>query len=428
MKKTMALLLAMTMLFALTACGRGSAPAATTAPPAATRAPETAQPQAQPPTAEPEVPAEPIKIGHICDLTGVQALTGAQNKQALEFAVASLGGEIAGRPVEIITEDAQNDATTAVDVAKKLVEVDGVAAIFGPTQNGQKTAVAEYVNSVGIPLIFYNPTPGNLWQGNDWIVGSNGGTPQMPSVMADYAYNELNYRTVNAICPDNVGARAFIDEFEKTFVDLGGEITSKQYAPVPTADYAPYFISMKQADAILAWASGSDAISLWLAWYEYGINEKMPIITPMHGGFCDYYIANAVAGSNPEAAQAMIGTYAPIMWVRDLETEENKALLEGWVEEYGEEPGFVAAGSGTQAVYLLRAAIEATGGDTDPGKLIKAIFEVDFTGPEGYQFFDNSQVATKDVYMVQVIQLEDGSFNYGLVKTYKDVPPTGLTK
>jgi hypothetical protein len=60
--------------------------------------------------------------------------------------------------------------------------------------------------------------------------------------------------------------------------------------------------------------------------------------------------------------------------------------------------------------------------------LIKAIFASDITGPEGHLFFEEGQhAATKDVYIVQTVKLDDGSFNYKTVKVYKDVPPNGLT-
>lgn len=417
MKKSLGILaLIMTVMMILTACGGGGSTQAPTESTAADPAETTA--------ADPASTGEPIKIGHIVDLTGVEAMLGEEYKKALEFAVESLGGQFAGRPVEIIVGDAQNQPSVAVDVAKKMVEVDKVAAIFGPTQTGQKSAVAEYMKEAGIPLIFYNPTPEAFMHGNDWVVGANGGLPQMPSVMADYAYNELGYRTVTTITWDNIGARAFVDGFAETFKKLGGTVVQQQYTPIPAADFSPYLVTLKDADALVAWASGSDAIALWNAYYDLGIYKKIPIITPMHGGFVDYYIADAVAKGNPEAAELMLGTYAAIMYVHDIPIPENEEYVKGWTEAFGTRPRF-CEGSVPQAVYLLNAAIESLNGDTDPEKLIKAIFDVDFTGPEGHQFFDNSHAATKDVHVAKVVKLDDG-YNYETVKTYKDVPPTGL--
>jgi branched-chain amino acid transport system substrate-binding protein len=370
---------------------------------------------------------EPIKIGHIVDLTGIEGMLGEQYKSALEYAVESLGGEFAGRPVEIVIGDAQNQPAVAADTARKMVEVDKVSAIFGPTQIGQKGAVAEYVKEAGIPLIFYNPTPEMMIQDNKWLVGANGGIPQMPTTMADYAYNDLGYRTVHTITLDNMGARMFIDGFTEPFTAMGGTVVSQQWAPAPVGDWAPYLATLSDADALVVWCSSTDAISFWNAYYEMGVYERFPVITPMHGGFVDYFVAEAVNAINPAAAELMLNTHASIMYVRDIDSPENAEYVAGWNKAFGHDPLF-CEGSVPQAVYLLNSALEATGGDTSPDRLIEAIFDADFTGPEGHQFFNESQIATKDVYIAKVVKLANGGFSYETVKSYKDVPPAGLSK
>jgi branched-chain amino acid transport system substrate-binding protein len=370
---------------------------------------------------------EPIRIGHICDLTGVEAMLGDVAKRSLEFAVQSVGGQISGRPVEIIVGDAQGQPSVAVDLARKMVEQDKVTAIFGPTQIGQKTAVGGYIKTAGVPLFLYNSTPTGLLRSNDWLVGTGGATPQLPSVMADYLYNDLGYRKVHTISQDNTGGRSFIDPFVEVFKKLGGTVVSQQWSPVPCPDFGPYLATLSDADALVAWVSSADALALWTAWYEMGINKKMPIVAPTHGGFTDYIVPNALVASHPAVVEAMLGTYAPIAYVHDLDIPENKTFVEGWTKEFGSvPPGNNLPGAGMGAFLVLKAAVEKLGGDTDPNKLIKAIFEVDVVGPEGHLSFNNSHAATKDIYVVKLVRRDDGSFNYERQKTYKDVPPGGL--
>ena len=77
---------------------------------------------------------------------------------------------------------------------------------------------------------------------------------------------------------------------------------------------------------------------------------------------------------------------------------------------------------------VLQQALEISGGETEPEALLEAIWKVDFSGPEGHvKFEEGSQAATKDVNVVKVNQLEDGSFNYSIVDIYEDVPGGGLT-
>ena len=423
MKKVTAFVLVFCMLFALAACASDSG---TSSSPSAQSSASASASASASESASASANTEPIKIGHIVDLTGAEAATGAEAQRALQFAIDALGGEFAGRPVEIIIGDAAGDSSTAVDQARKMVESDGVVAIFGPTQSGQKTAVAAYMAEAGVPLIFYNGTPIGLFEGNDWLVGAGGANQQMPTVMADYCYKDLNYRTVTTISMDNVGFRDFIVDFVDYFEGLGGTAVQQQYAPIPTSDWSSYLVNLAEADAIMAWTTGNSSIALWSAWYDMGIYKTMPITAILHGGFTDYFILNAVAAANPDAAEAVLGTIACTLYVYDNDAPENEAFVEAWKAEFGVVPQTNLSGLCYQAALLLKTAIEDIDGDTTPENLIDSIFAADIDGPTGHLYFEDSQAATMTIYVVEVVKMEDGSFNYGVVKTYEDVSPTGL--
>ena len=372
---------------------------------------------------------QPLVIGHIMDLTGPEASTGQEAQRSLNFAIQALGGKFAGREIVVIEGDAGGDAGTARQLAQKMVEQDKVAAIFGPTQIGEKMSVAGYMADAGVPLILYNGTPMNLLNGdNPWVVGVGGGAPQLPTVMANYAYNELGYHKVHVMYMDNAGGQTWLNPFMAAFTALGGEILTEQKLPVPTPDFAPFLGNITDdADAIVAWTSGSDAMNLFAAWFDAGLSEKMPIVAPFHGGFTDYYVPAALNGRNPAISAAIVGTFAPITYVYDTGTPQNDAFVELWKAEFGSvPPGGNLPGGCYQAMLVFKTAVEALAGDTSPDKLIDAIFAVDLIGPEGHVSFANSQAATRDVHIVQVVRLPDDSYNYSIVKTYPNVPPAGL--
>ena len=442
MKKILAMLLAVVMVFALVACSNSGTkddektPDAQNTPGTSAPAETDKQPEESTPAEDtPAAPTgEPIKIGHIADLTGVEANTGIQAVTGMDFAVKLINanGGINGRPVEVITEDAQSQADVAAGVARKLIENDDVVAIVGPTQIGHKGAVAAVVQELEVPAIYYNGTPAYMLKGNEWVVGAGGATPQMPTAMADYCYNVLNYRSVHILTMDNAGYRSYLTPFMETFTKLGGTIVSEQYAPIPCPDWAPYLTKLMQvdsdADAIISWASGSDGIALWGAWYDMGVSEKMPLIAAMHGGFTDFFIGKALSNGNPGALEAMLeNAYAPIMYTYSAEHAENQEFIKLWEEEFGTVPGGTnMPGATYQAMLLIKEAIESIEGELTPASLRDALFASDIVGPEGHLVFNESQVATKDVHIVRPFQMEDGSFNYKVVETYKDVPPEGL--
>lgn len=435
MKKIIAMLLMLTMALSLAACGSKTTDNPTTTPDSAVsqtpdaagqETPDAAGTSAPSDTEEPvELTGDPIKIGHIADLTGTEALTGAEAKKSLEFAVEQLHG-IAGRPVEVITRDALGTPNGAVDAARYLVENEEVVALFGPNQAGQKTAVSEYCAEAGVPLIFYNGTPSYLFKTNPWLIGSGGANPQM-TVMADYAYNELGYRTVNVLTMDNVGFKTFTDDFTKAFEALGGKTVTAQYAPFPCDDWAPYLLGLDMdADAIMAWTTGSNAIALWQSWHQMGLHETMPMTAIMQSAFTDDYILKSLAATYPDVVEYILGTKAPSMYVYNTGTEENEAFVAAWEAEFGTVPSNNLSGQIYQAYQLLKTAIESIDGNTEAEAVRDAILATEIDGPAGHMKFDGSGACTKDVFIVEVDQLDDGSFNYNIVKTYEDVAPEGL--
>ena len=423
-KKTLALLLALVMVFALAACGSDSdsgGAATTPSDNAVTTTPDATPDDANEPA---ELTGEPIKIGHICDLTGAEALAGQEAKRSLEFAVEYLHG-IAGRPVEIVVADALGTTDGAVDAARKMVEEDGVIAVFGPIQAGQKTAVAEYTKQAEVPLFMYSGAPAYLFYDNPWLIGVGGANPQM-TVMADYVYNELGYRNVHILTMDNIGFKTFTDDFTTVFTALGGSIVSAQYAPFVGTDWVSYLSNMGPADAIMAWTTGSNAISLWQTWYDMGMNETLPIAGVMQSAFTEYYVLEALEDMDPAYAEAVLGTYSVCAYSYSVDSPENQAFVEAWQAEFGAVPATSLPGQVYESYQLLKAAIESIDGETESSALLDAIMACDITGPCGRLYFSGTGAAVRDVYIARCVRLEDGSYNNEIVKTYENVPFNGL--
>ncbi len=445
-KKLAALTLALVLLFALASCGSSSSSSSssssasvenstsseTSSASEETDAEDTEDEDTSEVTAEntsSEITSDvPIKIGHVVDLTGTEALTGEEAERSLQFAVDQLGG-INGHPVEVVVADAQGDSGTAVDVARMMVENEGVVAIFGPTQAGQKAALAEYCKEAEVPLITYSGTPAYLFEDNEWLVGVGGANPQL-TVMADYCYNDLGYRNVYVLTNDNVGFKTFTDDFTTAFEGLGGTVISSQYAEIPTSDWAPYLVTLNanDADANMVWTTGSNAISLWESWYDAGLADTLPITAILQSGFTEYTILDSIAETHPEVAEAIMGTISPCMYTYSVDSEENNAFVAAWKEEFGTVPQTNLPGQCYQAYLLLKTAMESIGADsdTDSQELLDAILATDVTGPCGETYFDGSNACIRDVYITKNVQLEDGSYNYELLKTYENVAPEGL--
>ena len=371
----------------------------------------------------------PIKVGHIVNLTGPEAMVGAIQSKCLNEAFKQMG-PIDGRTVEVITEDAQGEAASAIDAARKLVESDHVVAIIGPTEIGQKMAVANYLKTAGIPEIIYNPSPPILFQGNKWVVGSGGSTPQNPSCMGDYIYKKASYRTINTLTEDNSGGRAFMDPLTQIFTQLGGKVLKQQWVPENVGDFSPYLTTLPAADALIAWEPGGAGVKLWTQWYQLGIYKTTPMDAAFHGGFTDAFIPMALP---KDVATAMVGAMAPQVYSPENPSPENKAFVDAITPVLGYPPSDDGASGPWQAALLLQAGVQAANGDTSPDKLLAGMLGASFVGPEGPESFAaGQQIATKTVYILKVTFVPAAGFapdhyTYTTIGTYKDVPPEGYT-
>ncbi|MGN0968869.1 MAG: ABC transporter substrate-binding protein [Oscillospiraceae bacterium] len=438
MKKTIALLLALVMLFALAACSNTSDnkgsdnPGTNTSTPNADNTDKTDNTDSGDGTID-RSDLGPIKIGHICDLTGTDALTGKQASEAMDYAKEYIG-KICGREIEIIHKDSQSSASAAADAARALIEEDEVDVIFGPTMIGHKMAVANVVKNYEVPAVFYNPTPTVPdIMNNEWVVGAAGSNPQMPTVMADYVYNELGYRKVVTLTKDDAGGTSYMNPFTENFEAMGGEVLVQRWVSNEATDYSSDLIALADsgADCLVAWTSGSAAIQLWQEWYNMGLNKTLPMVAVFHGAFTDSFICDALSNVNADLVEEMQGTVAPMTWAYNAGDPEIDDFVAAFREAHdGAYPiGNNLAGATVQNMLLLKAAAEALEGDiSDKEALRDALLAADVTGPEGRTVFENgSNMANKDIYVVEIAKLDDGTYNYSFVKKYENVPVGGLT-
>lgn len=447
MKKIIALLLALAMVFTLVACGDNSdkeeenTNTPVTSDTADNKEPEDTQTPADDTPDVVELDTEnPIIIGHLADLTGNEASTGTLGQKAVDFAAKLINeaGGIAGREVVIETLDCQSSASAAAAGVRTLVEEKNVVAIVGPTQIGHKQAVAPVAAEYEVPVMCYNGTPTFLAKKNEFFMSSGGGTSQMPTAMADYLYNDLGLRKIYCISQEGTAGSNYVGPLIKNFIALGGEVVGATaddpaYIAVPSdaTDIGQYLLRVTEdADALVGWLSGTQGVGLWTAWYDQGLAEKMPLYGAVHGGFTDYFIWKQLNAQRPEVVEKALewGVYAPINWAYSIDNEVNTEFVAKWEEEYGEVAvGSNLPGAGYTALLLLKDAIESIDGEVTGAAVYEALQNAEASGAEGHTAFNGEKIAAKAVYIAKVVKLDNGDFNYEVVDVYEDVPVDGLT-
>jgi branched-chain amino acid transport system substrate-binding protein len=86
----------------------------------------------------------PIRLGALNPLTGAGGNYGPSMRRAIEWVISEVNaaGGVLGRQVQLFAEDSQTNPEAAVRAARKLIDVDKVAAIMGTWASAVTTAVA----------------------------------------------------------------------------------------------------------------------------------------------------------------------------------------------------------------------------------------------------------------------------------------------
>ncbi|MDH7489605.1 MAG: substrate-binding domain-containing protein [Anaerolineae bacterium] len=373
--------------------------------------------QAKPtPTPEPTVPPTPteapklgpvLKIGQISMLSGVMALYGQQQVRgfALGLEYASGGKKddqgrwiIANRPVEVITRDDEGNPEKGVQIARELIEKEGVEILQGPVSS----AVAAALTTVALEnkiILMVDPAASAFITGeyfNPYVFRTSRTSFDDTLVIAKYLVENVG-KTFAHIGVDNAFGRGSGEALAYSVGKFGGKVIADIYAPLNTTDFTPYIQQAMDSGAeclFLTW-SGTGYVTLFQQLGDLGALEKMRVAT----GFGDNASFAAVYGT--AVGQIGLNVYhytAPKNPVNDW-------LVQRHLELYNEPPDLFTAGGMASAIALTKA-LEKTGGDTSGDKMIAALEGLMFEGPKGtYYIRPEDHVCLQPMNILKLVDI-----------------------
>jgi ABC-type branched-subunit amino acid transport system substrate-binding protein len=179
---------------------------------------------------------EPVKIGSLMEFTGELSEFGTLMDQGVMLAadqVNEAGGVLDGRQIEVVSGDAGTTDVTAVDAARKLVDVDSVSAIVGPLRSSHTQAVARAVTIDGeVPLMSPSATSPTITvlDDNNFVFRTAPSDSFQGVVLANLAYG-LGYRSAGALYINDAYGQGLADQFEASFTALGGRVVTVPHEP-----------------------------------------------------------------------------------------------------------------------------------------------------------------------------------------------------
>src|SRR5919202_6359987 len=100
----------------------------------------------------------PLKIGGILDMSSLYAdITGPGSETAAKMAVEDFGGEVLGRKIEVLAADHLNKADIAANIARDMIDNQGVEMIYDVAASATALAAGEIAKARGKIIIFNGP-------------------------------------------------------------------------------------------------------------------------------------------------------------------------------------------------------------------------------------------------------------------------------
>ena len=404
MKKILALLLALVMVFALAACGDSG------------DSTQTADPNASATDGSQASGDNVVKIGVFEPLSGDsgaggrQEMLGMQYAQSLRPTVEINGVEYT---IELVPADNQSTADRAPTAAATLVS-EGVSVVLGTYGSSAAIAAAPTFEQAQIPAIGVTCTNPRVTEGNEYYFRTCFIDPFQGTVLANYAYEQLGARTVYCLGESgNDYDTGVINYFQEAFEALGGTVEVASF-PANNSDFSTYLNTAVNmgADAILT--PVSIAYSTQIIAQAISMNFELPILGS------DTLDSNAVLAATEGSD---IGLYVTTFYNEggDPEFDEGfKAFINSNNTNLENNGGndMIAAVSvmGFDAYNVAVDAIERAQ-STDPNDIYNALKETNWDGITGNIQFDDNGDAIRDLAYIKIADPANVAWENGGTQT-----------
>lgn len=345
--------------------------------------------------------SDTVQVGILHSLSGTMAISEVSLRDAELMAIEEINaaGGVLGKQIEPIVEDGASDWPTFAEKARKLLQQDKVATIFGGWTSASRKAMlpvveqnngllwypVQYEGMEQSPNIFYTGATTNqqIVPAIDWMLEKQG--KNIFLVGSDYVFP----RTANKIVNAQLKAK-------------GGTVVAEEYTPLGHTDYNTIISKIKaeKPDAIFNTLNGDSNVAFFKQLKDAGITpEDIPVMS----------VSVAEEEIRGIGTDVLEGHYAAWNYYQTTDTPENKTFVENYKAKYGEDR---VTGDPIEAayiaVYLWKEAVEKAG-SFEVDKVKEASDGIEFKAPGGVVKIDGE---TQHIYKtVRIGEVQaDGQF------------------
>ncbi|WP_218919054.1 urea ABC transporter substrate-binding protein [Thiomonas intermedia] len=325
-----------------------------------------------------------VTVGILHSATGTMAIseTGAIQAEKLAIDQINATGGVLGRKIKVIQEDGASDWPTFAEKAKKLLEENHVAAIFGCWTSASRKAVLPVLERDN-GLLYYPTFYEGLEQSKNVVYTGQEATQQVFAGL-DWVAKEKKAKTFYLIGSDYIWPRTTM-KLARKYIEtvLHGKVVGEEYAALGSTDFGSTInkIRLKKPDVIYAAVVGGSNVSWFKQLKAAGINGQNQTLLTLSVTEDE---AKGIGGEN------LAGFYSAMKYFQSLDTPRNKEFVKQFKAKWG---ATAPIGDVTQAAYegpwLWKAAVEMAGSfDTD--KVVKAeeSGKISYDAPEGMVYLE----------------------------------------
>ena len=401
MKKVLAFVLAVVMVFALAACGGSS-----TSAPAATQAPAAAPAADAAPAAE-AAPADDaaFKLGSQGPLTGGAAIYGNAVMNAIQIAVDEINA-MDGVHFEFMAQDDEAvSGDKAVNAYNALMDW-GMQVMAGTVTSGSGITVSAQAYQDRLFMLTPSGSSADLTADKDNAFQVCFTDPNQGIASADYMSQHFADAKVAVIYRnDDAYSQGIHDTFVSEAAAKGIEVVYEGGFVDGTADFSVYLTAAKDA--------GADMLFLPIYYQPASViltqADQMgykPTVFGVDG-------MDGILGQENFDTALAEGVFLLTPFAADADDARTQAFVAEYQKRYGEVPNQFAA-DGYDAVYILKAALEAAGctPDMSAADICEALIQVmpnitvDGVTGQGMTWASNGEVSKAPMAVV----IKDGAY------------------
>ena len=323
----------------------------------------------------PALAAEKIKLGICQPITGPIADIGKDIANGAKVAVSMInekgGVGVRGKKYlfETIVYDDKCKPPDAVAAVRKMITINKVKFIVGPTCSSAARAVLEIIEEPKV-LIFTSGTAVKVTE-NPYAFRVSVPSAGLAPFYVSYFMKKQGIKNIAFLAQNDRYGRGIVKIYQKQIEKQGGKIVGVEYHDRGATDLYPQLTKIKALsfDALFLAIPGKSAGFAMKQAKELGI--KQTIIG-----------TEAIATEEPlmAAGKASEGIVFPYTYNWKSDNPRTKEYVQKYQKMFYRDANQLGGAGSCDGVLMLAAAMEAAGTVTDTDAIKKTLLEIDFKG------------------------------------------------